>query len=262
MTGDRRHDDAARPSAGERPGAVGDRTGGDALDRLIDEAVESMLDARRVDLRATVLARIDASDSSASSISNWSRWLVPVAGVAVIVLALGVLLRHTNQQIGGGPHPLVARQAAAVAAPPSVAPSQAPPVETAAAAVTPTRVRHASVAGQATTYRRIGVSDHSVSRVFATSWLEMDAMSGAGLVTGASVLLDEDPDEEALPGAPAGELGDPIAPMPKPRPIAIRPIATPPIANAPTVATLGRPLGALVEETARESKDAGKPGGR
>ncbi len=62
-----------------------------------------------------------------------------------------------------------------------------------------------------------------------------------------------------LPGAPAGELGDPVAPMPGPPPISIAPIET-----TPLVSDSARPVTEFPADNqppAGEGAEAGKSGG-
>jgi hypothetical protein len=239
---------------------------GDALDRVIDEAVEAALGAGPLELRSQVLARLDEPvDAREDPRFAWLRpALLPVAGALLLVAGITLLWQHAERQLSqagtrsasanapgtrrGGSTGAAARQAEAPG--PRMASAQPSAVPQAGATedmpVTPGR-------------RRATGSD---TRVAAASWLEMDAAAGAARVAGAAVVLpDADLDEPYLPGAPAGDLGAPVAPMPKPRPIVIQPIATPPISEAPPISTLGQPVSTLSDEVTRDRQGPGKSGG-
>ena len=93
------------------------RRTGDALDRLIDEAVESALRAGPVDLRSQVLAGLDGGptafardaaleESPRDNSEGWFRRVVampallPVAGALVMIAGVGILWQHADQQLG------------------------------------------------------------------------------------------------------------------------------------------------------------------
>jgi hypothetical protein len=104
-------------------------------------------------------------------------------------------------------------------------------------------------------------------RVFAASLLEMDALSRPKGVAADAVVA---PDEELasfLPGAVGGDLGDPIKPIPRPRPVAIPPLAAAPIVvapivDAPPVSTLATPASTLsIDSSSRDRTGPGKSEG-
>jgi hypothetical protein len=103
-------------------------------------------------------------------------------------------------------------------------------------------------------------------RIFAASLLEMDALSRPKGIAAGTVIADDEP-EPFLPGALGGDLGDPIKPIPRPRPIVIPPlVATPivaaPFADAPPVSTLAKPVSTLSgDSSSRDRTDPGKSGG-
>ena len=78
------------------------RRTGDALDRVIDEAVEAALRAGPVDLRAQVLARLDEPADSPRPRRMWlsSPALLPVAGTLLMMAGVGILWQHANEQLG------------------------------------------------------------------------------------------------------------------------------------------------------------------
>lgn len=249
MTTSDRHDDPRRT--------------GDALDHLIDEAVESMLRAGPVDLRSQVLAGLDggrafAQDSAPEeSPSHTSEgWfhravtgptLLPVAGTLVMIAGVGILWQHANQQLGEATFhrgPASSTQAGAPTAPDRQVARLAPAEP--AATTPPVLVR---------VPRR-----PRETRAKAPVWLESD--SDQKVVDASALLAAGDLEQPELPGAPVGDFGDPVAPMPKPRPIVIQPLAPPPIPEAPPVSTLGKPVSTLSDEISRDRQDPGKPGGK
>jgi hypothetical protein len=218
----------------------------DALDRVVDEAVEAALGAGPVDLRAQVLARLDEPADSRRR-PSWISVpaLLPVAGTLLMMVGVGILWQHANEQLGKGAryaatHRVSSQRPAAADIPPTGRTASTEP----AAAVSP-----------ATTVSRLPRRGTK-----APAWLESD---NEQKVAGASTLLvDTDLDPPDLPGAPAGDLGDPISPMPRMRPIVIQPIATLPISVAPPVSTLGKPIGTVADEVSRDRQDPAKSGGR
>jgi hypothetical protein len=245
MTGRTRQDDVRRA--------------GDEFDRLIDDAVESAVHASPVDLRMQVLGRLDEPTLSAAPGRSWMA-LLPAAGAVLVVVSVGLVWRHADRQIGGM-EPL--RTAAATTPGPGARPSMpaaiSPPAR-AAAPEQPTTTAEPDTPGRAGS----GAAPARETRVVAASWLAMDAASRPGPVGGASFTTAADDEAGArLPGAPMGNLGDPIVPMPRPRLILIPSLATPPIPDTPTVSTLGTPVGELtIDDVSRGPSDPGKPGGK
>jgi hypothetical protein len=227
------------------------RRTGDALDRVIDEAVEAALRAGPVDLRAQVLTRLDEPVDSQRR-PSWISVpaLLPVAGTLLMMVGVGVLWQHANEQLGRSAQYAASirassgRAAAPTATPPAPPTGQLAIAEPAVAASQPARVAR--------------VEEARAPK--APAWLESD---NDQKMVGASALLAEVAiDEPVLPGAPGGDLGDPISPMPKLRPIVIQPIATLPMSNAPPVSTLSKPASPLTEETPRDRQDPAKSGGK
>lgn len=249
----------------------------DPLDRLIDEAVESHLRARPVDLRAQVLEAIDRGSGGAdgratSAIDRGSEdpgysggdaprrlWLrpafLPVAGALLMMAGVGILWQHANERLGDRVAQTRPTSAASVPAPAAAGGS------TVAGAPNPTPPAAARVEAP----HRAERLDRPTRAPKAFAWLESD---DDRKVVGTVAMLAEgdsdvaDTEETTLPGAPAGDLGDPVAPMPKLKPIDIRPIATPPMTMAPPVSTLAKPVSSLTDEATRDRQDPGKPGGK
>jgi hypothetical protein len=238
------------------------RQAGDALDRLIDEAVAAELRADDVDLRVKVLEGLSRGPAASAGTPadrdephigdttprrSWLRpALLPLAGALLMVAGLAVLWQHANLQLTRAGHvaerlsregpPANASRARTL--PPTAAPTTTAPAAVVASAAVPREPRAPK----------------------APAWLESD---DERKIAGASIVqADEESEEPLLPGAPAGDLGDAIAPMPRLRPIVIQPLAAPPIPDAPPVSTLGRPVSTLADEVSRDRQDPGKPGGR
>jgi hypothetical protein len=243
-TSDRRDD--ARPT-------------GDALDRVIDEAVETALGASPVDLRAQVLAALEEPADQRRPEGTrqplglgpfrqllFRPSLLPIAGAVLMMAGVGVLWQHVNRQLG--------QNGARVAS------TRADRARTPVTSTQP--VTQLAAGGAATTEPPAPARDvrDATAVAKAPAWLESDSDKK---VAGATVLLaDADLDEEPLlPGAPTGDLGDPIAPMPKLRPIVIRPLTAPPISEAPPVSTLAKPVSTLADEVSRDRQDPAKSGG-
>jgi hypothetical protein len=225
------------------------RRTGDALDRVIDEAVEAALRAGPVDLRAQVLARLaaPADERPRPGLAVFRPALLPVVGALLMMAGVGLLWQHASQQLGQAGSRLASSKSA-----------PARPAGTA-----PQRVAQLADAGPATRDVQMPArADREGSPAAkAPAWLESDSDAK---VAGAGVLLaDADVEEAAvLPGAPTGNLGDPISPMARLRPIAIQPLTTPPILEAPPVSTLAKPVSTLADEAFRDRQDPGKSGGK
>lgn len=70
--------------------------------------------------------------------------------------------------------------------------------------------------------------------------------------------------EPYSPGAPAGDLGDPLQPLPVPPPIAIPPITQSPIEAGALISDVSRPVTEFTTddtEPGARSRDAGRSGG-
>jgi hypothetical protein len=239
------------------------RRNGDALDRVIDDALETVLRGGPGDLRARVLARLDESvDERPSRMFRFLRpAMLPVAGVLLIVggVALG-WWRVDGQLSSAGAGQSVASTARAGRPRPSSTvaaagrPSTGVPAPSGETSAVP-----AGVAAPAGRERRAASPN---DRIFASSWLDMDALSRPKGIAADSVTAGDDDSDSILPGAVAGDLGDPIRPIPRLRLIAIPPILTAPIADAPPISTLAEPAGTLSgDNNSRGRTDPGKPGG-
>ena len=241
------------------------RPDGDALDRAIDDALRAVLRGGPGDLRTKVLARLEEPVDDRPS--RWSTLLrpamLPVAGAVLIVLGVAVSWWQVDEQLrwagsdrgraGSGridqpraASPLAQKVPAAPVAPAPDGEALSPPSP--AASRKPPAVSR-------------------VDRVFAASLLEMDALSRPkGIAADAVVAADEEY-EQVLPGAIGGGLGDPIMPIPRPRPVAIvpivtAPIVTAPIVDAPPVSTLATPVSTLsTDSSSRDQSGPGKSGG-
>ncbi len=243
----------------------------DALDRAIDDALAAELRGGPGDLRTKVLARLEEPVEDRPS--RWSALfrpaMLPVAGAVLIIVGVAVSWWRVDEQLSrigsgrgqarsglaAGPHASGASGAVATRRPASQA---APAVANSAPPVSPLAAESASGGRRAT---------RGSDRVFAASLLEMDALSRPkGVAADAVVAPDEEP-EPFLPGAVGGDLGDPIRPIPRPRPVAISPLVAPPIVvapivDAPPVSTLATPVSTLsTDNSSRDQTGPGKSGG-
>lgn len=236
----------------------------DALDLVIDCAIESALSVRPVDLRSQVLARLDPSapEPPAPRFFVFRPALVPVAGAILLVVAVAITWRHANTQLNRAGTSPVGTTAGRISPPP--ARTTTPPTGVAASDQTmagATTIPSAQMSAAAAVARRQRRASAAGDRVFATSLLAMDSMSRPKALTADSVIAGDDL-EPSFPGAPAGNLGDPIAPMPRLRPIVIPPIVAVPIVDAPPVSTLATPVSTLsTDDISRGRPDPGKTGG-
>ena len=239
------------------------RPDGDALDRAIDSALATELRGGPGDLRTKVLARLEEPVEDRPS--RWSLVLrpamLPVAGAVLIVIGVAVSWWQVDDQLGragagrgranaGRVDRAQASGSLAVRGPASQA---APAVADSASPVAPLTAESADDGRRAT---------RGADRIFAASLLEMDALGRPrGVAADAVVAPDEEP-ESFLPGAVGGDLGDPIKPIPRLRPIMIPPIVAAPIVDAPPVSTLATPVSTLSgDNNSRDRTDPGKPGG-
>lgn len=238
----------------------------DPIDRAIDDALRAALRSSPVDLRARVLARLEEPVES----SRAPRWLtlhpalVPVAGAILLAVGVTVTWQYANDRLAraGTPRPTAGL---ARTAPVTVPALSGTPGNAEVRAVVPTAGAGSAqpTAPIATPARpaRAGRALETDTRVFAASWLAMDALGEPALAAAERVLTGDEA-EPSLPGAPAGDLGDPIRPMPTPPPIVIPPIHTTPIVDAPPVSTLAQPVSTLSSsEISRDPTGPGKPGG-
>lgn len=235
---------------------------GDALDRAIDDALSEELRGGPGDLRTLVLARLEEPVEDRPS--GWSALfrpaLLPAAGAALIVLAVAASWWKVDEQLsraGTGRGLASAGRVAQPRAPGTVAARG--PASTGAPAPAGEVPPTSAAAASAQTGRRTTAAG---DRVFAASWLGMDSLSRPKGIAADAVIAGDDEPESFLPGAVGGDLGDPIRPIPRPRPIAISPIVTAPIVDAPPVSTLATPVSTLSgDSSSRDQTGPGKSGG-
>jgi hypothetical protein len=253
MSTDSRQDDARRT--------------GDALDRVIDDALEAALRVGPVDLRASVLERLE-SPARDERRSGWALVfrpaLVPVAGAILLVIGVAVTWQHADEQLVR----TVTPSAGTADRQTSVPAGRLSPVATGPSAPVRAVERPRDAAPRRTfaavaPLRREQNGSSTDDRVFASSWLAMDALGNSKTGAGADLVITGDDDSEpSFPGAPAGDLGDPIRPMPPLSLIVIPPIVAAPIVDAPPVSTLATPVSTLsTADISRGRPDPGKPGG-
>jgi hypothetical protein len=244
------------------------RRDGDALDRAIDDALAAELQGGPGDLRSKVLARLEESVEDRPS--RWSALfrpaMLPVAGAVLIVVGVAVSWWQVDEQLsraGAGRRQASSGRAAGPRASGTMA-TRGPASQAAPAVANSGPTVSPLAAGTASGGRR---ATRGSDRVFAASLLEMDAMSRPKGVAADVVVADEDEAWSFLPGAVGGNLGDPIRPIPRPRPVAIPPIVVAPIValpivDAPPVSTLATPVSTLsTDNSSRDQAGPGKPGG-
>lgn len=233
---------------------------GEALDRAIDAALAAELHGGPGDLRAKVLASLEEPVED-----RRSRWwspllrpaLLPAAGAVLIVVGVAVSWWQVDQQLRGAGAGRIGQPRASGALTQKTPAPPAAPVQRGEALTAPSPAE--------------GRKPQAVSRdnrVFAASLLEMDALSRPkGIAAAGTVTADEDEPESFLPGAVGGNLGDPIRPIPRPRPVVIptlvaAPIVVAPIVVAPPVSTLASPASTLsIDNSSRDQTGPGKSGG-
>jgi hypothetical protein len=239
------------------------RSDGDALDRAIDDALRAVLGGGPGDLRAKVLARLEEPVEDRPS--RWSTLLrpamLPAAGAVMIVLGVAFAWWQVDDQLsraGAG------RTTAGRIGQPRASGALAQRVPALPAAPVPRGEALTSPSPAASRESPAGSRD---DRIFASSLLAMDRLSRPKGIAADAVLADDDEPESFLPGAVGGDLGDPIKPIPRPRPVVIppivmAPIVTAPIADAPPVSTLATPVSTLsTDSSSRDQTGPGKSGG-
>lgn len=200
MNSSTNRDTAGRQAADER------------LERLLDEELRAMTQAPGIDLKARVMAALEAGEAGKRAPVRVPAWGLAFAGAAAIVLAVYLAWpstdRSAQQAAARTPAPLSS------SALPARTPAMVPPTTTLAAAsrVTTTAAASRPRAGQ----RRSAVG-------FGADTVPLDLVASS---TGPY-----------LPGAPAGELGDPLQPLPAPPRIMFTPIQA-----APPVSDIARPV--------------------
>ena len=200
---------------------------GSAVDRLIDEALTAIARPHPVDLRQQVLARLAGAEQRSSGVDQAPRWrlgLTLAGAMAAVVLAV-VLWWPAPGRENRRPEDAGLQQAKAVEQVrlDEARRSAAAPRDGSARAEV---MAHASP----TLVARQGARPEGPAR-FSFRWPAPAAASG-DVVQIFPVDPLADAGEPALPGAPAGELGEGVKPMAALRPIPIAPIVTaPPISE-------------------------------
>lgn len=199
----------------------------EALDALLDEALRATAQpAGGVDLREHVLAAIEGRERAPQLSSRGAAWRRPAAALAGAMVILFVMFLAWPRHDRGSDR----AAGNEIAAPAGVMPAQP-----AGQAAGPTPGSVAGEAGRAaaappTTARASGGRTRRASSAEAVGPEEtstpVEAYAGG----------------PHLPGAPAGQLGDPLQPLPLPPPIAIAPIAQAPIASALPLSDIARPV--------------------
>ena len=247
----------------------GGRRDEDALDRVLDAALKAELGDAPRNLRAQVLERLEAPvEERLSPLSFLLRpAILPVAGAVLIVLGVAVSWWQVDEQLsraGAGRGQANSGRAAAGPRASGTVATRGPASQAAPAAPVSAPPGSPLSARSDSGGRRAG---RGADRVFAASLLELDALSRPKGVAADAVVAPDDEPESFLPGAVGGDLGDPIRPIPKPRPVAISPLVAPPIVvapivDAPPVSTLATPVSKLsIDNSSRDQTGPGKPGG-
>lgn len=198
------------------------------VERLVDASLQAMMQPRTPDLSLRVMQALDGVDMAQARPAGgrvvqvpWRRvaWRPAVAAAAAVAVAcVAVFLAWPAEDTRER------RTAAPLASAPALAAHRldAPLVE---------RPKPALAPATKTFGRRLARASSPAAATInaeARSW-QADEASLAST-------------EPHLPGAPAGDLGDPLQPMPGPPAIAIPPIAHTPIQTAPPVSEGSRPV--------------------
>jgi hypothetical protein len=229
------------------------RRPGDAIDQAIDQALRAEIEAGGIDLRQRVLGAID---EPAAPSRPWLRFvlrpaMLPAAGALLIVAAVALTWQHVDRTLAR----IGTRQqaTAVVAARPGAADARSSLVPRPSS-----RVPRPSSPVPAAAIARV---------TFPPLPAAAGRVTGAAIVSPESALAEEEADQP-VPGAMGGDLGDPIRPIPLPRPLVLRPlvhapIVAEPIAAAPPVSTLVQPADAVptVGEVSRDPAGPAKLGG-
>jgi hypothetical protein len=212
---------------------IGDFTHRDASDDLVDEELRALAHPAAVDLRGRVLAAIDGS-----GVPQPERWFtlprLALGSAAVVLLMAAVVTWRPWSGVGqdvrlkpdAGSHVRLMPDATDKGLRPDVT------YERDARADLRQSAASAPVAS--------GSSSARVASGFSrTSGLRPSLVAARTVAASAQILMSDDDDVPVspLPGAPAGELGDPLEPLPM-RPV----IAFAPIESAPPVSELSRPV--------------------
>jgi len=209
-------------SDGERN--TGNGEAGDETERLVDQALREMTRPPVVDVKAPVMAAWDARAAAAGAATEPSRWwnrpwllkpTMALAGTLAIVIGLALTWYYTEGLF---------RRAERLA-------SQAGVGRTAARETSRSPQRQEPAVRAGDTQRAPEPATPGESR------LSRRPRSNLTVVTFAAEDLAAGAESPHLPGAPAGELGDPLEPLPNAPRIAIAPIST-----APPVSDMARPV--------------------
>jgi hypothetical protein len=183
-----------------------DETANKRLDRLLDEELRAIAQPPAVDLKTHVMAGLDERPGARFHLPAWTLAFAGAAAVVLAVVLLPALVRRQPPPFASGRAVLPSSQVAAGSLVPSSDGSRAAAVRTAALA---------------------GPSGRR-ARSRASSYSSLDAVPGA---------LAAESNEPYLPGAPAGELGDPLQALPRPPEITFAPIQ-----SAPPISDIARPV--------------------
>ncbi len=236
---------------------------GGTLDRAIDDAIGAVLGDAPRDLRAQVLARLEEPVEARPSrpFVYFRPALLPAAGAVLIVLGVAVSWWQVDEQLsraGSGRRQETGSRAVGPSAPGTVA-TRGPTSRAARAEADSAPPASPLTAGSPGGDRRAAPG---ADRIVAASLLEMDALSRPRAVAADAVAAPDEEPDSFLPGALGGDLGDPIKPLPRHRPIVILPIAPAPIVDAPPVSTLAEPVSTLSgDNSPRDRTGPGKPEG-
>ncbi len=193
-----------------------DQAADDRLERLLDEELRAVAQPAPVNLRAKVLEALappGVAQTSRFAIARLPRYQLGLAAAVVILAAGGLLFWRGTILLEPGSS-RVSQQAVRRALP--GAPLAA------GASLTPVAGDARMEPATASTLRAAGRSQVRSRETWAEPMPADLSLASA---------------EPYLPGAPAGELGDPLLPMPSPPAISFAPIA-----SAPSVSETARPV--------------------
>ena len=211
------------------------------LDRLVDAALRvsaqppATVKARVMeawDQRHAAGGRLPALGTPWKPLTPVLRPVAALAGALVIVLGVFLAWQHVSREFDAVDRPQLSQEARTQPPPPR----PAAPAEHRADASSATPAGGEAIVTASARPRR--------SRYITVAW-PVEQVAEAG---------------PQLPGAPAGELGDPVAPMGRPAPITIAPIEA-----APSISEIARPVTEFPADTqppaGGQGADAGKSGG-
>jgi hypothetical protein len=203
-------------------GSIHDPTPGDEFDRLLDDELHAIARPPAVDLRARVMTAIERREAGAGFRVPRRAFALAAAAVVIAAVALTTWRPWNGRGDTGREVRRDARHDVRPAVPPAVRPDvRMKPDATYETGEARAELRPAASTPVASGFTR--ASEPASPRVAASALIVMDD--------------DDDVPVSALPGAPAGELGDPLQPLPARPAIAFAPIET-----APPVSEAARPV--------------------